>query len=108
MSKNTVIKMLVEKKAAINQLSIFTYVPKVRYSDYESSKTKDTSSNSGSELSTDTSSCLILKKVKKKTKKLAQAEINNKSKETRHQRTSSTITNSKKQWVNKENHPPKK
>ena len=47
------------------------------YSDYESSETEDTSSDRGSEISTDTSSCLIKKKVKKKkkSKKLEVKEI---------------------------------
>lgn len=75
------------------------YVPKVKsnqdkklvnrfqtlYSDYKSSETKDTSSDAGGlEISTDTSSCSILIKVKKKTKIPAKTEVNNKFKETRH------------------------
>ena len=40
------------------------------YSDYKSSEKEDTSSNSGLEISTDTSSHSIEKKVKKKTKNL--------------------------------------
>ena len=43
---------------------------KLLYSDYKSSETEDTSSNSGLEISTDTSSHSTEKKVKKKTKNL--------------------------------------
>ena len=73
------------------------------YSDYESCETEDTSSDTGSEISTDTSSRFIQKKMKKKAKNAAGTEMNKKSKETRHQRKDITTRNSKKQGVNKEN-----
>ena len=67
------------------------------YSDYESSETEDTSSDSESEISTDTCSSSIQKKVEQKEKKAARTEINNKYTETRHQRSNITTTNNKKQ-----------
>ena len=63
------------------------------YSDYNSSETEDTSSDSASETSPDTCSRSIQKIT----------ELNNKSTETRHQKNNITTTNNKKQPVNKEN-----
>ena len=72
------------------------------YSEYESSETEDTSSDSASEMSTN-NQMVLFKKDEKEDKNPAGTEINSNSAETRHQGINATTENNKKQRINKEN-----
>ena len=72
------------------------------YSEYESSETEDTSSDSASEISTN-NQMVLFKKDEKEDKNPAGTETNSNSAETRHQGINATTENNKKQRINKEN-----